>query len=236
MLEDLEDRLHQLEHLDVVLRNELHACDAPDETSPAEQPNDVHDAVQDPAEPVQMRAQASADARPGKHPCLPPLDYTTTDTSPRKTVDLGSGREGEQVAESDPPAPPPEPTARPARVPVDAFWDILPDRIRDWLHEPHANWPDIVDAAQRAAGGLGISDHAWRAACEALGRRDAAIAVSIIAIKHDQGLIHSPGGYLRGMTAKRQTGELDLNATIFGLQDRKRRPAPSGAPRRGAAE
>ena len=235
-LDDLENRLQRLDHLDIVLQDELAAQDKPVEPSPADRPEDIPEAVENPAEPAEMHAEAGADACRGTHPCLPPLDYTTTDPSLRKTVDRGSGREGEEVAESGPPGPPPEPTAEPSRVPVDAFWEILPDRVRDWLHEPQANWPDIVNAAQFAAGGLGISNHAWTEACNALGRRDAAVAVSIIAIKHDQGLIHSPGGYLRGMTEKGQAGELDLRATIFGLQDKKRRSSFPGTPRRGRGE
>ena len=235
-VDDLERRLHRLDHLDIVLQDELAAEEKPVEPSPAGEPETIPDAVENPAEPVETHAEASADACQGTHPCLPPLDYTTTDPSLRKTVDRGSGREGEGVAGSGPPGPTPQPTAEPARVPVGAFWEILPDRVRDWLHEPQASWPDIVDAARLAAGGLGISDHAWTEACNALGRRDAAVAVSIIAIKHDQGSIHSPGGYLRGMTEKGQAGELDLRATIFGLQDRKRRSSLPATPRRGRGE
>ena len=212
-LQDLEHRLNQLGYLDAVLQQDLAAQDRPPENAPDPSPE----------EPVEMRAEASAHACQATHPCLPPFDYTTTDSSLRKTVDEGSGREGGRVAESSPPGPPSAQTARRASIPVEAFWEILPERIRDWLHEPRPDWPDIVDAARQAAGVLGISGSAWTKACEALGRRDAAVAVSIIAIKHDQGLIHSPGGYLRGMTEKGQAGELDLRATIFGLQDKKRR-------------
>ena len=235
-LQDLEHRLNRLGYLDTVLQQDLSAQDRPAENAPDPGSGDAVDPEKSPEEPVEMRAEASAHACHGTHPRLPPLDYTTTDSSLRKTVDEGSGREGGRVAESASPGPPPAPTGRPARIPVEAFWEILPERIRVWLHEPRPDWPDIVDAAQQAAGVLGISDSAWTKACAALGRRDAAVAVSIIAIKHDQGLIHSPGGYLRGMTEKGQAGELDLRATIFGLQDKKRRPPSSRAPRRGRGE
>lgn len=232
-LDDLKRRLRRLDHLDIVLQDELAAQDKPVEPSPADEPEDIPDAAENSTEPVETHAEPSADACQATHPCLPPLNYTTTDPSLGKTVDRGSGREGKEVAGSGPPDRPPEPTAEPARVPVDAFWEILPDRVRDWLHEPQADWPDIVNAAQLAAAGLGISDHAWTEACNALGRRAAAVAVSIIAIKHDRGLIHSPGGYLRGMTERGQAGELDLRATIFGLQDKRRRSSLPGTPRRG---
>ena len=235
-VDDLEHRLHRLDHLDIVLQEELADGAEPAEDPPNGDPDARPDALENPEEPVEMRAEASAHACHGTHPCLPPLDYTTTDSSLRKTVDEGSGREGGRVAESAPPGSPPAPTAKPARIPVEAFWEILPERIRDWLHEPRPDWPDIVDAARQAAGVLGISGNAWIEACEALGRRNAAVAVSIIAIKHDQGLIHSPGGYLRGMTEKGQAGELNLRATIFGLQDKKRRSVLPGTPQRGRGE
>ncbi len=220
----------------MVLQEELAVRAQPAEAPPNGDSNVPPHAAKNPEEPVEMRAEPSADACQGTHPCLPPLDYTTTDLSLRKTVDTASGRKEERVAESGPPAAPPLPTAQPTRIPVEAFWEILPDRIRDWLHEPRSDWPDIVDAARQAATSLGISGNAWIEACEALGRRNAAVAVSIIAIKHDQGLIHSPGGYLRGMTEKGEAGELDLSATIFGLRDKKRRSALPGTPQRGRGE
>ena len=235
-LDDLERRLHRLDHLDMVLQEELAGRAQPAEAPPNGDSNIPPHAAENPEEPVEMRAEPSADACQGTHPCLPPLDYTTTDLSLRKTVDTASGRKEERVAESGPPAAPPLPTAQPTRIPVEAFWEILPDRIRDWLHEPRSDWPDIVDAARQAAASLGISENAWIEACEALGRRNAAVAVSIIAIKHDQGLIHSPGGYLRGMTEKGEAGELDLRATVFGLRDKKRRSALPGTPQRGRGE
>ena len=235
-LPDLENRLNRLGYLDAVLQQDLvvqdHAGDPPSDPGSG----DTAEQEKNPEKPVETRAEATAVACLGTHPRLPPLDYTTTDSSLRDTVDETSSREEGGVGESGPPQPPPEPAARPVRIPVEAFWEILPDRIRDWLHEPSPNWSDVVDAARRAAGGLGISGDAWIDACQALGRREAAAAVAIIAIKHDAGLIQKPGGYLRRMTDRGRAGELDLAATIFGLRDRKRRSASPGAPPRGAVE
>ena len=235
-IQDLEYRLNQLGYLDAVLQQDLVARDDPGDPVPDPGYGDAAEHEENPEKPVETRAVASADACHATHPCLPPLDYTTTDSSLRETVDEASSRQGGGAGESSPPQPPPEPAAWPVRIPVEAFWEILPDRIRDWLHEPSPQWSDVVDAARRAAGGLGISAEAWTDACHALGRREAAAAVAIIAIKHDAGLIHTPGGYLRRLTDRGRAGELDLAATIFGLRDRKRRSASPGAPPRGAME
>ena len=232
---DLEHSLNQLRYLDAVLQQDLAALQA--DRNPPAASDDTAETAEEPCESaVEMRALPEEHARLGKHPCLPPLDYTTRDSILRETVDGASPPEREGVDESSPPIPPPEASGKPIRIPADALFEILPDRIRDWLSEPRPGWPDVVDAARHAAHGLGISDHAWTAACDGLGRREAAAAVAVIAIKHDLGLIRSPGGYLRSMTDCAAAGELDLRATIFGLQDRKRRSARPGAPPRGAAE
>ncbi len=232
---DLEHALNQLRYLDAVLQQDLAALQA-DRDTPATSDDDPATAEEPCESAVEMRGLPEEHARHGKHPCLPPLDYTTRDSLLRETVDEASPPEREGVDDSSPPIPPPEPSGKPIRIPAEALFEILPDRIRDWIAEPRPSWPDLIDAARRAAHGLGISGNAWIKACEILGRREAAAAVAVIAIKHDHGLIHSPGGYLRSMTDRAETGELDLAATIFGLQDRKRRSALPGAPPRGAAK
>lgn len=214
---ELEDRLHQLDHLDAVLRQDLTGTPTPADNVAQETGDNPDEFAGEP----QMRAEAGTDACPGTHPCLPPLDYSTTDPVLRNRVGRGPGREGEAVG--DPDIPPPPAPARPLGLPVRAWLEILPDRIRDHLCEPRPEWPDIVDAAGRVAADLGVSTHAWGEACRTLGRERAAMALSIVAIKHDEGLIRSPGGYFRGMTRKGAAGALDLDATVFGLRDRRRR-------------
>ena len=51
-LDDLERRLHRLDHLDIVLQDELAAEEKPVEPSPAGKPEDIPDGVENPAEPV----------------------------------------------------------------------------------------------------------------------------------------------------------------------------------------
>ena len=89
-LADLEHRLHRLENLDIVLQEELADLAEPLSSGDPDLPLDATENLE---ESVEMRAEPSADACQGTHPCLPPLDYTTTDLSLRKTVDTASGRE-----------------------------------------------------------------------------------------------------------------------------------------------
>jgi replication initiation protein RepC len=81
-------------------------------------------------------------------------------------------------------------------------------------------WADVVDAADRIRQRLGISRAAWVEACQTLGRYQAATAVAVIAAKGES--IRSPGGYLRGMIGRAQTGELHLSNSLWGLARRER--------------
>jgi replication initiation protein RepC len=67
---------------------------------------------------------------------------------------------------------------------------------------------------------LSISRSAWIDACQAMGRYQAAIAIALIAAKGET--IHSPGGYLRGMTGRARNGELHLSNSFWGLARRDR--------------
>jgi replication initiation protein RepC len=61
---------------------------------------------------------------------------------------------------------------------------------------------------------LGISVDAWAEAVEAMGREQATAAVSIILQRVCEAAVDSPGGYLRGMSAKARAGKLDLSTTL----------------------
>lgn len=83
---------------------------------------------------------------------------------------------------------------------------------------------DVTDGAGRLCHHHGIHKSAWAEACSVMGRNAATGAIIIIdqGIKNSDMPIRSPGGYLRGMTRKALAGELNLNASLFGLQDRIR--------------
>lgn len=61
---------------------------------------------------------------------------------------------------------------------------------------------------------LGVSGDAWAEAVEAMGREQATAAVSIILQRVCEAAVDSPGGYLRGMSAKARAGKLDLSTTL----------------------
>lgn len=94
--------------------------------------------------------------------------------------------------------------------------------LRNYVLSPKPTWSEIVEAANCLRHQLGISRPAWIEACEVLGRYQAATAVAIIAAKRDT--IRSPGGYLRGMTARARDGELYLLRSLHGLGEARRAP------------
>lgn len=91
--------------------------------------------------------------------------------------------------------------------------------FRDIVPTSKPNERQIIDAAEYVCTPLGISRHAWGQACIILGRYAAAVCVAVIAAKHERGLIRSPGGVLRAMVSRHQSGELHLDRTLYGLAD-----------------
>jgi replication initiation protein RepC len=55
-----------------------------------------------------------------------------------------------------------------------------------------------------------------------MGRYQATMAIAVIAAKVET--IRSPGGYLRAMISRAQTGELHLSNSLWGLARRERSP------------
>ena len=99
---------------------------------------------------------------------------------------------------------------------ADALWTVSPGE--------RASWRDLVDSAGALLPQLGISQHAWGQACHEISREGAAVAVAIIAAKHEKGSVRKPGGYLRWMTREITAGGvLDLGPKVYGL----RSPDPS---------
>ena len=91
-------------------------------------------------------------------------------------------------------------------------------------------WPALYDAAEAVRGGLGISQHAWGTACEALGRQAAVVSLAVVAAKHAEGVIQAPGGYMRALVRRHLGGELRLDRTLYGLCSRlEQGVAPGGA-------
>ncbi len=78
------------------------------------------------------------------------------------------------------------------------------------------NWCDFIAVADKIRPMIGISGDAWSAAQGAMGLEVAAAAVALITDKYSEGVVTSPGGYLRGLTLKAQKGDLHLGRSVFG--------------------
>ncbi|MEM7710743.1 MAG: plasmid replication protein RepC, partial [Pseudomonadota bacterium] len=78
------------------------------------------------------------------------------------------------------------------------------------------DWGDLYRIAGDLKKIIGISDHAWIAAQEVMGKQMAAAAMALVFDKHAKGEVSSAGGYLRGMTEKAGAGELHLERSFYG--------------------
>ncbi|EJF92283.1 hypothetical protein ME9_01685 [Bartonella taylorii 8TBB] len=78
---------------------------------------------------------------------------------------------------------------------------------------------DLIGSMEFLATMKGISSHAVEEAKKTMGIKKAALAIGIIFEKHCRELIKSSGGYLRGMIAKENCGELYLERSFYALLD-----------------
>ncbi len=93
------------------------------------------------------------------------------------------------------------------------------DMIRNASKTGGTDWAGVVEAAQLAAGYLGISAPAWQEAYNKLGA-SAAATIIVIAERRSTDPAHpinSYGGFLRGCLAKAEAGDLHLHKSVFGL-------------------
>jgi len=91
------------------------------------------------------------------------------------------------------------------------------------------NWHDVVEAAFSLKKELYISQKAWSQACVALGRTGAAICVLLTdqAVLREDDPVRKPAAYFTAMINRVKTGELHLQASIFGHLKREEGPAPA---------
>ncbi|GAA5112950.1 plasmid replication protein RepC [Bartonella jaculi] len=76
---------------------------------------------------------------------------------------------------------------------------------------------DLIGSMEFLAKMNGISNHAVEEAKKTMGIKKAALAIGIIIEKYYREIIKSPGGYLRGMIAKENRGELYLERSFYAL-------------------
>ncbi len=84
------------------------------------------------------------------------------------------------------------------------------------LHGYMKDWNDVHRAAAALRPMAGISENAWNVANQVLGPAVAAASIALIFDKHTDGIVKSPGGYLRGLVEKAQVGELHLDRSFYG--------------------
>lgn len=105
--------------------------------------------------------------------------------------------------------------------------DVAPDLCHDLLGHDRS-WGELTAIAERAANQSGISQSAFHDAIRVMGSRGATASVLATLQKYRTGEVRRPGAYLRGMTAKAMTGELNLGRTLHGLKDSSRLIAMRG--------
>ncbi|MBB3659983.1 replication initiation protein RepC [Rhizobium sp. BK650] len=76
-------------------------------------------------------------------------------------------------------------------------------------------WRDLVTAAVTVRSMLGVTLETYQAACEVLGRENAAVVIACMLERATH--IKSPGGYLRDLTRKGARGEFSLGPMLMAL-------------------
>ncbi|MEO8530650.1 MAG: plasmid replication protein RepC [Deltaproteobacteria bacterium] len=115
-------------------------------------------------------------------------------------------KQGEKTQDRD--------TGQGARLPIFLVVKACPE-LRTYIADDIRHWSDLVAAARFLRPMLGISAEAWAEAEQAMGPSDAAIVLA--AILQAGTKINSPGGYLRALSRKAQTGSFSPGPMIMAL-------------------
>lgn len=83
---------------------------------------------------------------------------------------------------------------------------------------PIRHWHDLVRVADIVRPMMGISPSAWDDAKQHMGPEEAAVVIVAMLERFDE--IHSPGGYLRSLSAKAAIGEFSCGPMIMALMKR----------------
>jgi len=102
---------------------------------------------------------------------------------------------------------------------LSGFVSKLPVELQESLPDK-PNWRDMAELAYELCHKMGISPSAWVNARRILGPEATSLSIILIFCRWQTGIVYKPGGYLRGMVRKSQTGDLHLMPSIFGLMDR----------------
>jgi replication initiation protein RepC len=145
--------------------------------------------------------------------------YQNSNTDPLNELEPGFSRSPGAKSEPDP-----QPPRLPSRgFPLGMILRACPD-IAMYNRHGISSWQDLVATAGTVRGALGISPSAWDEAKEAMGEADAAVTIAAILQRAEE--IKSPGGYLRGLTAKAAAGQFSTGPMIMALM-RRQTPKPN---------
>lgn len=157
------------------------------------------------------RYRPTTDPQAAKQPSRPAGDEVVEAavTKPRAVVERRSGGGGEDLGEE---------------IPITLVVGAVPE-LRRYLTDPDtADWDELAEVTRHLALlELGINVDALRKAVLTMGRKGTAAAVAMILARSEDGDIRkSAGGYLRALTDRAMTGDLNLAPSLYGLQDREK--------------
>lgn len=99
-------------------------------------------------------------------------------------------------------------------VPLETVLDACPD-ICDYAIRPIHNWRDLHQAAAIARAALGVSPDIWNAFRNRAGENEAAVVIAAILQRRER--ITRPGGYLRALNSKLETGRFSARPMLMAL-------------------
>jgi replication initiation protein RepC len=145
--------------------------------------------------------------------------YQNSNTDPLNELEPGFSRSPGAKSE-----PNPQPSRSPPKgFPLGMILRACPD-IAMYNRHGISSWQDLVATAGTVRSALGISPSAWDEALKAMGDADAAVTIAAILQRAEE--IKSPGGYLRGLTAKAAAGQFSTGPMIMALM-RRQTPKPN---------
>src|SRR5690606_33850232 len=100
-------------------------------------------------------------------------------------------------------------------VPLDYLLKTCPT-LASYARDGIGDWADVLVTAQLVRSMLGISPDAWNKACAAMGKLAAAVVIAAILERADA--IRSPGGYLRALTERAESGRFSLLPMLAALE------------------
>ncbi len=94
------------------------------------------------------------------------------------------------------------------------FLTLCPE-IANYARNGIRGWPDVMETAELVRSMLGVSPDAWAKAKRAMGETAAAVTIAFILERAEN--IRSPGGYLRDLTRKAETGQFSIQPMLKAL-------------------